>query len=248
MKILFFFILLSILSCSSEKEKTTTPETANQNVEKKNNKKTKKINEEKRKLSEMTIEGDLGTIDKKAVQAKFNESSKVIKNCIYKGIGQNSFVGGNLNFIFRIDLNGKVKKLSLSSTVGNRKIEKCIYNFAKSIQFVKPKGGEAKVSFPYGFMASMEIKKRWGMEKVKPAFRKIKTSLLKCSDGTSQAPSNYQIVFYLLPDAELGPLGISTGEELVSDKFYKCVKTNLKKAKFPDPLGTVAKVTLDVSP
>ncbi|MDA3862488.1 MAG: AgmX/PglI C-terminal domain-containing protein [Deltaproteobacteria bacterium] len=244
MKILFSFILLSVLACSSEKEKTTTPEPANQNVEKKK----KKENEEKRKLSEMTIEGDLGTIDHQAVQDKFNESSKVIKDCIYKGIGQDSFVGGNLDFVFRIDLNGKVKKLSLSSTVGNRKIEKCIYNFAKSIQFVKPKGGEAKVKFPYGFMASMEIKKKWGLEKIKQPFQKIKPSLLKCSDGTSQAPSDYQIVFYLLPDAQLGPMGISTGEELVSDKFYKCVKAKLKKAKFPDPLGTVAKVTLDVSP
>ncbi|MBN2723773.1 MAG: AgmX/PglI C-terminal domain-containing protein [Deltaproteobacteria bacterium] len=242
-KILLIVAAVAVASCSSDK-KETTPEkvedTKKDTVDSQDNKNVSKTN--------MVIAGDLGEIDQAMVQKKFDEAKQTVQQCIIDGIGRDNFVGGSLNFTFRINLDGTVKKIDFQSTVGNRKIEKCIYDFAMKIKFVKPKGGEAKVDFPFSFESTMEIKKNWTLENLGRGGKKLFKSVIKCSDGTDNAPSKFKMVFYLLPDAEIGPMGISSDKKLVSDKFYNCVKKKLKKVKLPDPMGTVAKVILEVEP
>jgi hypothetical protein len=237
-----FLVILLVLSFGCNKtEKNTNPKNK---VKKTKVKKTPVKDNEPGKT--MQIEGDLGTIDFNAVNKKFVEAKEKVDNCYYKGIeNDKTYVGGKFDFLFRIDLQGKVKKLFMKTNIGNRYVEKCIYNFAKNLVFVKPKGGEAKVSFSWTFSPSMETL-YWDADKV--SFSKVKRKVVKCSDGTDDAPAEYKLVFYVIPGGELASLGISTGKGLVSKKFYKCVLKNVKKLKFPDPLGKVARVDINITP
>jgi hypothetical protein len=245
-KISVILLVVSLFACS--KNKTTPKNSKNDNENEQES--TKVVKEKPKKIDNMTIEGDLGTIDRDLVNKKFEEAKNTIDECIYKGVGQSSWIGGNMNFMFRIDLNGRVKKLGFSSNTGSRLVDKCVYNFAKGLTFIKPKGGEAKVSYSYGFAETMEIKedKKWGEDEVTSSIKRVKSKMNSCSDGTDSAPGSYDLVFYVLPDGVLGAASITTGKELVSDKFYKCVIKKMKKAKFRDPLGTVAKVNLKFAP
>lgn len=229
--------------CSGDKKKTTAEKKPETEVTD-----TKKDETKKDNVSNMTISGDLGEIDQAMVQKKFDESKDEVQKCITDGIGSDTYVGGNMDFTFRINLDGTVKKLDFSSTVGHRGIEKCVYNFAHKLKFVKPKGGEGKVAYPFAFDPAREIKKTWNEDNLGKAWTTIRKAMMKCSDGTDNAPSTFTVVFYVLPDAEIGYSGVSSGKKLVSDKFYNCVKASLKKAKLPDPLGTVAKVTVSIQP
>ncbi len=242
--ILLSLSLLTLLSCDNKKQ--TTPKVSPPRT----NTATQANPPEKpqQQKSSLVIRGDLGTIDRAMVQKKFEASREILDSCIYKGVGQDAFVGGQMNFTFRINLDGTVKRLDYSADVGSWAVEECVYLFAKKLTFIKPKGGEAKVSYSYGFVASMEVKKRWGDREVSSALRRVKRRLLRCSDGTDQAPSEYRLVFYVLPDGELGQLGLSSGRRLPSKKFYSCVHRALKRAKFKDPMGTVAKVDIRIAP
>ncbi len=196
----------------------------------------------------LTIEGDLGTIDEALVQRKFNESRDQVNACIHKGIENHEYVGGAFHFTFRIALDGTVKSLDMKSSVGHREIEACIYDFAKKLQFPKPEGGEAQVNFSWSFNSAMDVGHEWDASKLGSAYAKMRSKMIRCSDGSNEAPSEFRVIFFVLPDAELGPVGISSGKSLVSDRFYKCVVAAIKGAKLPDPMGAVARVTIDIAP
>ena len=242
MKSIFLVIFsFCFLSCRSNTPVTTQPEHTVQ---------TDKHVQEKPKEAptNLVIEGDLGTIDEALVQRKFNESREQVNACIHHGIENSDYVGGTLYFTFRIAMDGTVKNLDMKSTVGHREIEACMYAFAKQLQFPKPEGGEAQVNFTWSFDPATDVGHVWDASKLGSAYTKMRSKLIRCSDGSQEAPSEFQVIFYVLPDAELGPVGVSSGKSLVSDKFYKCVTAAIKSAKLPDPLGNVARVTIDIAP
>ena len=241
MKILPLFFAISLLmSC------TKTPP-ANKPVAEPEPVKTTRNNESDKPVN-IHIEGDLGTIDEAMVQKKFSESRDKVQQCVHKGLENNKYVGGGFYFTFRIALDGTVRTLDMKSTVGHRGIEECIYRFAKGLQFPKPEGGEAQVNFSWSFDPTMDVQHQWSANDLGSAFTKMRSKMIRCSDGSNAAPSEFQVVFFVLPDAELGPVGVSSGKELVSDKFYKCVHSAIKDAKLPDPLGAVARVQLSIAP
>jgi len=232
-------VLMTLISCNGKKA-STTPEKAPDPV--------KHENSQPEKANNVVIEGDLGTIDEALVQKKFTESRDQVSACVHKGLEEAEYVGGDFFFTFRIALDGTVKSLDMKSTVGHRDIETCIYGFAKGLQFPKPEGGEAQVNFSWSFNSTMDVQHQWDANKLGPAFSKMRSKMIRCSDGTNEAPSEFQVVFFVLPDAELGPVGLSSGKTLPSDKFYKCVHSAIKGAKLPDPLGAVARVNLSIAP
>lgn len=240
MKLIPILLALTLLSACTEKKAGTTPT--------KDPEPAKTGPTEPDKNPNVTIEGDLGTIDEAMVQKKFTESRDEVSACVHKGVENAEYVGGDFYFTFRIALDGTVKTLDMRSSVGHRDIETCIYNFAKGLQFPKPEGGEAQVSFSWSFNATMDVQHQWDAAKLGSAWTKLRPKLVRCSDGTNEAPSEYQVVFFVLPDAELGPVGVSSGKVLPSDKFFKCVRSALKDAKLPDPLGAVARVALTIAP
>ncbi|MBU1242684.1 AgmX/PglI C-terminal domain-containing protein [Myxococcota bacterium] len=235
-------ILLALLTLNSctDKKTTSTPVKEPEPV--------KTEVKDPEKINKVVIEGDLGTIDEAMVQKKFAESRDQVSACVHKGLENAEYVGGDFFFTFRIALDGTVKTLDMKSTVGHRDIETCIYGFAKALQFPKPEGGEALVNFSWSFNSTMDVQHQWDANRLGNAYPKLRSKLIRCSDGTNEAPSEYQVIFFVLPDAELGPVGVSSGKTLPSDKFYKCVHSAIKGAKLPDPLGSVARVVLPIAP
>jgi len=237
----FLLSILWLASCHSAAPKNTPPQKPAQPE-------TKTETKPEQPPKNLVIEGDLGTIDEALVQRKFNESREQVNACIHKGIENHDYVGGAFYFTFRIAMDGSVKSLDMKSTVGHREIEACIYDFAKKLQFPKPEGGEAQVNFNWSFNPAMDVGHEWDASKLGSAYTKMRSKMIRCSDGSNEAPSEFQVIFFVLPDAELGPVGISSGKSLVSDKFYKCVVAAIKSVKLPDPMGNVARVTLDIAP
>ncbi len=243
MKSVFLLFAMILFAGCTAKEPATTPEREPEVTEKPG-----PTEDDSEKPLTMVIEGDLGTIDEAMVQRKFQESRDKVSECLHNNLQHNDFVGGTFHFMFRIGLDGTVRRLEMKSAVGHRDIETCIYNFAKSIQFPKPEGGEAQVTYSWSFNATMDHQHDWDARRLGNAWSGLRSKLIRCSDGSEAAPSEYTVIFFVLPDAELGPLGISSGKILVSDKFHQCVHRAVKGTKLPDPLGAVARVVLNISP
>jgi hypothetical protein len=240
MKLLPILLALTLFAACTEKKANTSPT--------KDPEPPKTDPKEPDKATNVVIEGDLGTIDEALVRKKFAEAREEVSACVHKGVEDAEYVGGDFHFTFRIALDGTVKSLDMRSNVGHRDIETCIYQFAKGLQFPKPEGGEAQVSFSWSFNATMDVQHQWNQGNLGSAWSKLRSKLIRCSDGTVEAPSEYEVVFFVLPDAELGPVGVSSGKALPSDKFYKCVRNAIRDAKRPDPLGAVARVVLSIAP
>ncbi len=244
MRKLVAILLLLTVACSGNKDGTTPKNTPTQTDATPTQDATDNGSTDN---GSMVIEGDLGEIDQQAVQKKFDDGQDDLMKCIMDGRGNLRYVGGDMSFVFRIALDGSVKWLKMRSTVGNRGVEKCIYDWASSLKFVKPKGGEAQVSYSWGFDPELTPKLRWGEDEVGGIIAKARRRLRRCSDGTPQAPASYHLVFYVIPGGEVTSLGISTGDLMVSDDFYRCVEKVIKKLHFPDTMGRVAKAELDFS-
>ncbi|MBU1241247.1 hypothetical protein KJ865_16150, partial [Myxococcota bacterium] len=89
MKTLFvLFVALALFACSDKK---TTPKKETTQPEK------VKVDEPNKPApvkNTLTIEGDLGTIDQAMVQKKFETAKSTLDQCIYKGVGQDTWIGG----------------------------------------------------------------------------------------------------------------------------------------------------------
>ena len=193
-RILLLIASMFLLSCRSQAPVNNRPEKPVQPE--------KKIEEKPQEPPKnLVIEGDLGTIDEALVQRKFNESREQVNACIHKGIENSDYVGGSFYFTFRIALDGTVKSLDMKSTVGHREIEACIYDFAKKLQFPKPEGGEAQVNFNWSFNSATDVGHVWDAAKLGSAYTKMRSKMIRCSDGSNEAPSEFQVIFYVLPDA-----------------------------------------------
>ena len=93
-----------------------------------------------------------GNISKGDVYKEINKHMGRIQLCYERELGKNPKLAGKINFEWTIKSNGRVSGVrEKSSTLGSAKASKCIKGVIGKMKFVKPKGGDVTIVFPFIF-------------------------------------------------------------------------------------------------
>ena len=148
-----------------------------------------------------SIEQELGSIDQRAGEKKFNELSAKLEACHTKGRDRVDFLAGDVKVFLRIGKDGKVRYSWFEeSTLGDRDTEKCILDLFAATDWPKPQGGEAEVRNGFGWPGGSErAPTSWGPEKVSGALdedKDIKKAVAQCKSGVS---GSFRVTAYVEP-------------------------------------------------
>lgn len=196
-----------------------------------------------RRSDDVQISGLMGTIDAAAVEKAFESKINQVRACRRDHLGGLSYVGGKVQFFFKIGVDGVPTKVVLEkSEVGHYPLEACIIKIAKSLTFVKPKGGTAEVRYAFELAAEGTEAKSWEASKVARTMRGKKRAIRACRVGGK--PGSFSVTFYVLPQGKAKTAGVASSEDLPAG-FAACVAKVVTATTWPDPLGEVVRVTTD---
>jgi TonB family protein len=97
-----------------------------------------------------------GDLDKNIIRRYIRRKLPRIRNCYEKELLANDGLAGTVVTQFQITSDGTVQGASAGG-MGNPKVEECVADAIRSIQFPKPKGGgRVNVRYPFHFRSSSE--------------------------------------------------------------------------------------------
>lgn len=148
-----------------------------------------------------TVEQELGSIDQRAVEKKFDDLQTKLEACHQQGRTRVEYLAGDVKVFLRVGKDGRVKySFFEDSTLGDRATEKCLLDLFAATDWPKPIGGEAEVRNGFGWPAGSERPPTsWGAEKVTSALdedREAKKGVAKCKSGIS---GDFHVTAYVEP-------------------------------------------------
>ncbi len=196
-----------------------------------------------RRRDGIAITGLKGTIDAVAVEKALGKKRRDVAACRRKHIGSLSYVGGDVTLFFVIGMDGVPTKVVLEkSQLGHWQMEACILGVARSLTFVKPKGGKADVRYTMSLADNGTEAKNWEADKAKPTLKKKRRALRACRKGG--LPKSFTLTFYVLPGGSVKSVGVASTEALPAG-FAECAAKVVAAQTFADPLGSVARATYE---
>ena len=192
---------------------------------------------------EPQISGLMGTIDAEAVEKAFEAKMNDVRACRRNHLSGLGFVGGKVQYFFKIGMDGVPIKVVLEqSELGHHPLDACLTKIAKSLKFVKPKGGTAEVRYSFELAAERTEAKPWAASKIAKKMRAKKRAIKACRVGGK--PAKFSVTFHILPQGKAKTAGVASPEDL-PDGFAACVAKVVAGTTWPDPLGEVVRVTTD---
>jgi hypothetical protein len=196
----------------------------------------------------MSVQGELGEIDKAATTRLFESLGPRLADCVAKSHGRVAQVAGDAAFFLRIGEDGRVRYAYLEdSTLGDRDAEKCMLSVLEGAAWPKPRGGEAEVRRDLRFDADPGVRPpvEWGADKMTVALAKQAAALEACKAGVA---SKVKVTAYVEPSGKEGRVhaaGASAADKDAATKL-DCVVETVKALKVPSPGSYVAKVTFSL--
>ncbi|MCP4676368.1 MAG: AgmX/PglI C-terminal domain-containing protein [Deltaproteobacteria bacterium] len=95
-----------------------------------------------------------GSLSKADVSRVVNSHLHAVQACYEKALLNNPTLKGRISFDWTVSKTGKVKGVRVrSSTIGSPQVASCISKRIKRWKFPRPKGGDAKITYPFIFRA-----------------------------------------------------------------------------------------------
>lgn len=159
------------------------------------------------------IEQELGSIDQRAVERKFEALQSKLEVCHTRGRDRVEYLAGDVKVFLRVGKDGKVRYSWFEeSTLGDRETEKCILDLFSATEWPKPQGGEAEVRNGFGWPGGSErAPTSWGPEKVIGALdddKDAKKAVERCKSGVT---GDFNVTAYVEPGEVEGEQGAGQG-------------------------------------
>jgi hypothetical protein len=192
--------------------------------------------------SGMQVEGILGTIPQRKIEAILQEQLPAFQRCFFQGAGEVQMLAGHMKFYFHVGLDGRVEWVSpRGSSIGHRPTELCLLERAARVRFPEPKGG-GPAEFVWGFevetLDGSPPPEKWPEDRIAPALAQHRAELSACKiDG-----SHYIVTAYVAPGGSVLAAGAAADSEPAAEKI-DCIVDTVKSWKLPDPGAYAAKVS-----
>jgi hypothetical protein len=203
--------------------------------------------EPKSKKNEPQVEGLMGTLPQFAIQSKLRPRMREFARCFAERSEDVEMLGGRIKLAFRVATDGSVKWVyPKSSTIGDRKTEKCILEVASEVQFRDPTGGEAEFSWPFERTPPSDVRPatEWEPSKLEDVLEENASDVVsECRPKGKQ--ETFDLTAYVGPGGETMAVGASAKNH-ESGEAIDCVVEKIKEWEMPDPGSYPAKVTFEL--
>jgi hypothetical protein len=193
----------------------------------------------------MEITGTLGTIPERKVHAALEPKLGSFQRCFVQGAREVEFIGGRMEFYFRVAADGAVEWVyPRSSTVGHRATEQCLLAAAQSTRFPAPQGGTgAEVAWSFEIDPPEDVRApvQWQAEDVQAVLSAQREALASCALGDG----GLLVTAYVAPGGQLLGAGASASSREAADAI-DCALSAIAAWPLPDPGSYAAKVSFAV--
>jgi hypothetical protein len=196
---------------------------------------------------EIHVSGTLGSLNDDEISGPFQRRWDEITRCYTEAQSKLPYLGGKLEIKVRVGPSGDPKKVYVSaSNFGNYEAEKCILQVAQKLTFSKPHGGnEAEFTYPLEFRQQRPVSP-WDEARVQPALLRHKKDLSQCKAKSQNGlPAQLALTMYVAPGGKVASAGVSADAPL-DDAFATCLVDKARLWRLDDPLGRIAKATVEV--
>ena len=194
---------------------------------------------------DIEVEGTRGKLDSYDIEQGMEPHKTGLAKCYHSRVKRTKYVGGKVQLQYLIARDGTVKKVQVSeSDLGAWPIEKCLLGIARSMQFPKPKGGEAHFSVPFDFTSNRSVK-WWTEDRVDQEIGDVMSQLGQCQD----AGSDVWVTLYVGTRGKVKSAGFaSAADQPPSDAWADCAEAKVKSWVLSDPRGRIAKMMFRFNP
>lgn len=194
----------------------------------------------------MRLEGALGSIPTRDVNAALQVRYEAFQKCFGRRYDAIDFLDGTMGFSFRVGLDGRVVSVfPRTSDVGDRPTEQCLLDVAKKTRFPQPQGGEAEFVWQLSVDVAEGVRPalNWDANTMTSGIEEARASVSSCGFGKAQAQAI--VTVYIAVGGTVLSAGASTDQPKVVDKL-DCVINSVKTVTFQDPGSYPAKVSFSV--
>lgn len=199
---------------------------------------------------EMQIEGLKGHLDPYDIQAGVTPHASKLATCFQGKAKKKQFLGGQVELGFTIARDGTVKNVQvIKSSVGAWDVERCLLEESASMDFKKPKGGEADFSLPLDFEAK-RTPNWWTEEQAETELGARPGELDACkSESGAKQPRNVWVTLYLGNRGVIESVGFASPHKAgIAAEWADCAAEKVSAWTLSDPRGKIAKLSFRYKP
>ena len=197
----------------------------------------------------VTVTGTLGHLSEEEIGGPFQRRWDEITRCYQDAAARIDYLGGRIELKVRIADSGDPKSVYVvSSTFGNYDAERCVLTVARALHFAKPHGGpEAEFTYPIEFRGRRAVT-TWDGGRVEPSLVRHKRDLAACKlkVRADDLPPQLTLTVYVVPGGKVTSVGLAADAPL-DDAFGACLVQKTRLWRLDDPLGSIAKATVEVA-
>jgi len=193
----------------------------------------------------MTIEGQLGTLPQPRVRRALQDAEAHLSACYTSRLAAMPCLAGRVGFKLRVGLDGAHRwVIPTSSTVGDGEVERCMRDELARLDFGRPCGGEAEVTWSMEFDAGPDARPptAWPATRVNAALTQSRAALARCRNGVRGA---VRVTLYAAPDGTVAAAGASVdGPEAAP--VAECALGVIRAWRLPSPGSWYARTSFDL--
>lgn len=194
----------------------------------------------------MQVEGILGTIPPRKIEATLQAKLPEFQRCFFEGASQVEMLAGYMKFYFRVGLDGRVEWVHpRGSSVGHRPTETCLLTRAAKVRFPEPKGG-GPAEFVWGFEIEgpdgVRPPLEWKEDEVRATVDEHRAELSACE---VREAGHYKVTAYVAPGGKVMAAGAAADSQPAAERI-DCITQVVQSWQFPDPGSYTAKVTFSL--
>jgi hypothetical protein len=193
----------------------------------------------------MEVEGLMGTIPERKVQAALEPKLGAFQRCFAHGAAQLDMIAGGMQFYFRVDHDGRVEWVyPRASSIGHRPTEQCLLSAAQSTRFPEPKGGDAaEVSWSFDIDVAEDVRPpvEWDASQLD----EVRTAQGSTLEACGLPAGALTVTAYVAPGGSVLAAGGSASSREAAEQI-DCALTAISAWPMPDPGSYAAKVSFSV--
>jgi len=195
----------------------------------------------------MAVRGTTGSLSTGEVHGALEPRAQAFGMCFADHGRRLRTLGGRIQLAFHVDADGRVTRVrAVDSTIGHRRVERCILEVAAATRFPAPHGGEADFSWPLELDPPEHVRhpETWDPSRVTRVVRRLGPRLLRRC-GADEDEAGFQVTTYVSRSGRVLAAGVVALDEAEEDPL-DCLARQVRRWRMPRPQRHQAKVTFEI--
>jgi hypothetical protein len=193
----------------------------------------------------MSIEGQLGTLPQARVRRALQDAESRLSACYTSRLEAMPCLSGRVGFKLRVGTDGVHRwVIPTSSTVGDGAVETCMRDELARLDFGRPCGGEAEVTWSMEFDAGPDARPptAWPATRVNAALTQSRAALARCRNGVR---GGVHVTLYAAPNGTVAAAGASVDAPEAAP-VAECALGVIRAWRLPSPGSWYARTSFDL--